>query len=844
MTIRVPKISFPRLLPQILKDFCGKSFEFSKMFRNFATLAKNREKQKKKMKRITFVTILLSVCVTVMAGRRTESKIKSLAQTVLQTQAAARGLTASTAQNDLRIVEQLDGITIVSAGTDGFVVITNDDSQQPVVGYSFSAYDEGNCADGFLWWKDAINEVLTSGQPITRRTVPSQFQPTVEPLLKTVWNQYYPYYEKCPVVNDEHCVTGCVPTALAQVLNYYRWPLRGTGSNGWMDFSNTTFEWGNMLSDYANGSFVQKDAVATLMYVCGRATDVNYQPASAGGSGASLSSAAKALQWYFGYDNPQILSRDSYSGDWTSIIYGDLSKGSPILYLGYSKDNTNPGHVFVLDGYDADGNVHVNWGWGGSRDGYFNIDALEPGADFSAKQGMIYNIRDYVPQPRLSATDIHIMGSTKAGTEHTLQATVTNSGTDFSGALWLFVSKDAAGNGTLTTQQNVSIASSTEGIITFSFTPATDGHYCLKLTTDSEGDAIIGKIYFDIGADDAFISFSDKTAKQSCISMYDLNGDNELSYKEAAAVTTLWFDSPSKMRALTLLSSAESFDELKYFTSVTKIPWGIFQASAPGGYISSLKSITLPPSVQTIEERAFQACRSLERLTFSDNTQIEELPKLALAASYKLKSINLPASIKTIGDMCFYYCESLESIEMPQSLVSIGEKAFYECSSLKDVQLNEELTSIGDMAFYYCYKLKKIVFPQSLQHLGSNSFLSHYAYLGLQDIYVNWKENLLTGTGDEIDTSFTDAKLHVPIGTKALYESTLPWSKFSNIIEEVRPSGDVNGDGEVNVGDIVTVCNVMAGISTIDSQLADVNGDGEVNVGDIVTICNIMAGKE
>ena len=248
--------------------------------------------------------------------------------------------------------------------------------------------------------------------------------------------------------------------------------------------------------------------------------------------------------------------------------------------------------------------------------------------------------------------------------------------------------------------------------------------------------------------------------------------------------------------------------------------------------------------MQTIEERAFQACRSLERLTFSDNTQIEELPKLALAASYKLKSINLPASIKTIGDMCFYYCESLESIEMPQSLVSIGEKAFYECSSLKDVQLNEELTSIGDMAFYYCYKLKKIVFPQSLQHLGSNSFLSHYAYLGLQDIYVNWKENLLTGTGDEIDTSFTDAKLHVPIGTKALYESTLPWSKFSNIIEEVRPSGDVNGDGEVNVGDIVTVCNVMAGISTIDSQLADVNGDGEVNVGDIVTICNIMAGKE
>ena len=95
-----------------------------------------------------------------------------------------------------------------------------------------------------------------------------------------------------------------------------------------------------------------------------------------------------------------------------------------------------------------------------------------------------------------------------------------------------------------------------------------------------------------------------------------------------------------------------------------------------------------------------------------------------------------------------------------------------------------------------------------------------------------------------------NATLHVPEGSIEAYRNDYQWKKFENIValtdDDPKPTGivgDMNGDGEVNVGDIVTVCNIMAGISTVDPQLADVNGDGEVNVGDIVTICNIMAGK-
>lgn len=794
--------------------------------------------------------LFLFTSITAMAERRTEGEIISLAQSVLQTQATARGVSANTIDN-LHIVEQLNGISIVSAGKSGFAVITNDDGQQPVVGYSFSTYDEENIADGFLWWKQAINEVLADGELMTRTSVPSQFKSTVEPLLKTTWNQNYPYYEKCPVVDGEHCVTGCVPTAMAQVLNYYRYPLRGSGVHDDIDFNNITFEWGNMLPDYLNGTFVQKEAVATLMYACGKAIDTEYHKYE---SLATLNNVVKALKSYFGYDSPQILYRDSYEGDWASIIYGELSNGSPVIYSGESKNNSNPSHAFVLDGYDADGNVHVNWGWGGRNDGYYNIDALKPGHDFTADQEMIYNIRNYIEQPELSTCDIRISGTRQAGVMHTLRATITNSGTDFSGVLHLFVSQDTQNSGTFIAQQSINIASSAEVNITFPFTPATDGKYCLQLTADSEGDNVVGKIYLDIGEDEALIVFSDKIAEQVCNSTFDLNGDNELSFKEAAAVKSLKFDAESRMRTVRGLGKATSFDELKYFTSLTSIPAEIFAFFDENtfSYNSFLKSVSLPPSIKTIEESAFQDCLSLEKVTFSDNTQLEEIPAYAFTSCKKLNNIVLPASVKTISNYAFTNCESLESIVLSQNLVSIGEKAFkgckslktitlpdavqsigamafYDCESLKEASLNEGLKSIGEQAFYECCDLNSIVIPISLEQLGSKVFYCGYQDNYLQHVYVKWEENPFVGTGDEIDVyRSSEAQLHVPVGTKALYESVLPWKNFNIIVEEIEPNDDPN---IINFAD-----NVVRGLCI---EAWDTNGDNYLSMEEAAAVTDL-----
>ena len=126
------------------------------------------------MKRQLLLAVILLVCTSMMARPRTEGEIKNLARTVLQKQAAARGQQGRVGE-DLQIVEQIKGISIVADGKNGFAMITNDDGQIPVVGYSFSAYDAENVPDGFLWWKQAVNEAIAKGAVAERKTVPAQY---------------------------------------------------------------------------------------------------------------------------------------------------------------------------------------------------------------------------------------------------------------------------------------------------------------------------------------------------------------------------------------------------------------------------------------------------------------------------------------------------------------------------------------------------------------------------------------------------------------------------------------------------------------------------------------------
>ena len=308
---------------------------------------------------------------------------------------------------------------VYNQGQSAYVIVSGDDRMKPVLGYSdCGAFVTGNLPSNIQSWLESYHAVyvaLNAGEQVVkepRLLMRTAFPDMVEPLLKDInWNQDAPYNNSCPLDKGQRSMTGCVATAMAMMLKYYNFPVKGKGTHSYklasgiecsFDYGNTTFSWDKMLSRYVNGSYTAEQAasVAELMYACGVAVDMTY---SSVGSGAYSYKVGQALIDYFGYDeNMGYVYREYFtSEEWMNMIKTELSEGRPIFYNGVSKD---VGHAFVFDGYDARDMVHVNWGWGGANNGYFEVSSLNPsspgigggtnlGGGFVYQQGMIIGMR-------------------------------------------------------------------------------------------------------------------------------------------------------------------------------------------------------------------------------------------------------------------------------------------------------------------------------------------------------------------------------------------------------------------------------------------------------------------
>ena len=188
------------------------------------------------------------------------------------------------------------------------------------------------------------------------------------------------------------------------------------------------------------------------------------------------------------------------------------------------------------------------------------------------------------------------------------------------------------------------------------------------------------------------IDFADAKVKELCVANWDTNGDGELSYDEAAAVTELG--------GVFSHNNITTFDELRYFTGLTSIDSYAF------GDCSGLTSITIPESVTFIGNSAFVDCYSLTSINIP-----ESVTSIGIAAFFQclaLTSITIPESVTSIGDAAFFRCTNLTSIHIPESVTSIGDEAFYLCTNLTSINIPESVTSIGDRAFAQCYSLTSI----------------------------------------------------------------------------------------------------------------------------------------
>ena len=355
------------------------------------------------MKKYSTLLLLLSLALsatfnTASAEERTMQDITSIAKKLIGRAAVTRSIANGKATPEIKKLTATKAYTVMGYEDGGFAIIANDDANSPIVGYSTdNTFTTDNPA--FAWYLSNAeimlnNHIKPAPRPAGGGTagVPSDCKKKVDHMVKAKWDQGTPYNAKCPVsTKGGRCLTGCVATAMAQIIHYHRYPAKGVGTNyTWfegkklvLDFSKHTYDYDNMLvPNYGDGyTIANKSAISTLMYDCGIAADMQY---SVDASGAYLKDAAEGLRdnfdyyakWYGYKDYP---TSDNYDdAKWREVIYRELSAGNPVLYAGGSYTNSTEGafHCFVLDGYDERGYVGVNWGWSGYSDGYFSLDVM------------------------------------------------------------------------------------------------------------------------------------------------------------------------------------------------------------------------------------------------------------------------------------------------------------------------------------------------------------------------------------------------------------------------------------------------------------------------------------
>ncbi|MDO4210329.1 MAG: C10 family peptidase [Bacteroidales bacterium] len=355
-----------------------------------------------KTRNLILAAAALMASTQAMAEQRTETQARQLATQYVMAQSPAF-------KGELRLVSQ----TVVSrmatpakapAATSalatpyyiynlpegGYIVVSGTTALDPVIAFSETGSldpDAANLPDGLRYWLGYAAEAaayaevhpeavaphpakaqrrgMTPGHTLAKVDYYKDIAPLLEssPIGNIQWGQDAPYYDQCPMKGGRHCYTGCMATAMAQVLAYHQYPK--------------SYDWSEILASYkgGKGTSAQRSEVARLNHDVGVALNMEYGTDQ---SGSVSTQYSKALRDKFGInENVALVNRDNFTyGEWMDILLNEFMEGRPVIYDGVSNDG---GHAFVIDGYRAkDGFVHVNWGWEGLSDGYYNIIFLDP----------------------------------------------------------------------------------------------------------------------------------------------------------------------------------------------------------------------------------------------------------------------------------------------------------------------------------------------------------------------------------------------------------------------------------------------------------------------------------
>lgn len=376
------------------------------------------------MKRLSLLLLALGFTSAVFAGPVDVNTAKELGQKFVHNTLGKKSSDLSLAYTQASEAG-VDALYVFNYDQ-GFVVVAADDRAYPILGSTEGqAFDIDQIPEGLRYYLGyyarQIQYAIDNDLPLDMEVAEQWYQlekegvvtstrmnTAVNPLLLTSWNQDYPYNYYAPACNNywigNHCYAGCVACSMSQLMKYWSWPETGVGEHSYStstyggtlsaNFGETTYNWAIMPNQLGSQANTAALAVALLMYHCGVAVDMDFDPS---GSGAHTEDVPPAVIEHFRYGAcTYVDSRDAYSKKvWEDMLIERLDRGIPLLYAGADSDG---GHAFNCDGYNAQRYFHFNWGWSGSYNNYYQIDALNTGnGSFNTYQRVVFDmIPDYI----------------------------------------------------------------------------------------------------------------------------------------------------------------------------------------------------------------------------------------------------------------------------------------------------------------------------------------------------------------------------------------------------------------------------------------------------------------
>lgn len=421
------------------------------------------------MKKTFLLVLLVSLAVGLFAAERTVEDAAAIAAQFTNNQPSLRqaGVTPRTAAT-MKLAHKCmkkngtePAYYVFNQGNDaGFIIVSGDDRTEDVLVYAEQgSFDPEKVNPNFRFWLNRLQEEISfaNDSNAVDKVTPRKAVSAIDPLLKNdkgqeiTWDQEYPYNNLCPMdkYDNTRSLTGCVATAMAQIMYKWRYPEKGTGSKTYTwknahkktqsetltaNFGETTYDWANMLPSYYGKSVTtaQENAVATLMFHLGVACEMEYGGNKAGGSGAFTDMMGDGITKYFGYKADKFIttySKQKYGASaFEPAEYGvttakieqyfnaDLEAGRPIIMGGETSDEA--GHEFVCDGRNTSGYFHINWGWEGDCNCYCKLSALKPSG---TSYNFSTNIDAMIGVEPAQQEVINVTGVTVAPTSATLK---------------------------------------------------------------------------------------------------------------------------------------------------------------------------------------------------------------------------------------------------------------------------------------------------------------------------------------------------------------------------------------------------------------------------------------